>query len=93
MHRLLPSLQHGFARNLSWAIDSVEGGASPSVTLALTDNDYTRAMWDFAFKATFKVREREGEGRERLREQGREKERESEKEGKGRQRMRARGRS
>ena len=74
MHRLLPSLQHGFARNLSWAIDSVEGGASPSVTLALTDSDYTRAMWDFAFKATFKVREREGGGGAREKGGGKERE-------------------
>ncbi|CAI5944507.1 unnamed protein product [Closterium sp. NIES-65] len=47
--------QHGFARNLTWEVEAAEGGASPSLTLALSDNEYSRAMWDFAFKATFKI--------------------------------------
>ncbi|CAI5462444.1 unnamed protein product [Closterium sp. Yama58-4] len=52
--------QHGFARNLTWDVEAAEGGASPSLTLVLTDNEYSRAMWDFAFKATFKISLSEG---------------------------------
>ena len=42
--------QHGFARNLDWDIASSSADAQPDdrdpeVTLMLTDNDYTRAMW------------------------------------------------
>lgn len=47
--------QHGFARNSTWDISSTEGGESPSVTLKLVDNEYTRGMWDFAFEALFKI--------------------------------------
>lgn len=42
--------QHGFARNLDWAIAATSADLQPderdpSVELVLTDNDYTRAMW------------------------------------------------
>ena len=42
--------QHGFARNLDWAIGSTSADAQPDdrdpeVTLVLTDNEYTRKMW------------------------------------------------
>ena len=42
--------QHGFARNLDWAIGSSSADLQPDerdpeVELVLTDNDYTRAMW------------------------------------------------
>jgi len=42
--------QHGFARNLPWAIASTSADLQPderdpTVELVLTDNDYTRAMW------------------------------------------------
>lgn len=48
-------LQHGFARNLVWDIAATKPGSSPSVTMRLTENEYTRSMWDFAFDATFEV--------------------------------------
>jgi hypothetical protein len=42
--------QHGFARNLDWAISSTSADPQPDdqepeVTLLLTDNEYTRKMW------------------------------------------------
>lgn len=42
--------QHGFARNVDWAIASTSADPQPDdqdpeVTLVLTDSDYTRAMW------------------------------------------------
>ena len=42
--------QHGFARNLEWAIGSTSADLQPddpepTLELILTDNDYTRAMW------------------------------------------------
>ncbi|KAH9663105.1 glucose-6-phosphate 1-epimerase [Citrus sinensis] len=48
--------QHGFARNMDWSIldsENVEG--NPVITLELKDGPYSRAMWDFSFRALFKV--------------------------------------
>lgn len=47
--------QHGFARNSTWEIVSTTGGPSPSVTIRLPENEYTRGMWDFSFDTTFTV--------------------------------------
>uniref|UniRef100_A0A7S0Q6P5 glucose-6-phosphate 1-epimerase n=1 Tax=Coccolithus braarudii TaxID=221442 RepID=A0A7S0Q6P5_9EUKA len=47
--------QHGFARNLHWEIASQTDGDAPSVVFKLTDNEYTRAMWDFPFEALYTV--------------------------------------
>eukprot|EP00271_Cylindrocystis_brebissonii_P014382 TRINITY_DN35729_c0_g1_i1.p1 TRINITY_DN35729_c0_g1~~TRINITY_DN35729_c0_g1_i1.p1 ORF type:complete len:359 (+),score=70.41 TRINITY_DN35729_c0_g1_i1:128-1204(+) len=47
--------QHGFARNSTWDIASTSGGTTPSLTMKLTDNEYTRSMWDFAFEALFTI--------------------------------------
>lgn len=44
--------QHGFARNVDWTVDSMSDDA---VTLSLLPNDYTKAIWDAAFKCTFTV--------------------------------------
>ncbi|KAF9626114.1 hypothetical protein IFM89_030961 [Coptis chinensis] len=48
--------QHGFARNMNWSIadsKSVEG--NPIITLELKYDPYSRSMWDFSFKALYKV--------------------------------------
>ncbi|KAH9663106.1 glucose-6-phosphate 1-epimerase [Citrus sinensis] len=48
--------QHGFARNMDWSIldsENVEG--NPVITLELKDGPYSRAMWDFSFRALFKA--------------------------------------
>ena len=42
--------QHGFARNLEWTVAS---SSDSSVTFELVDSEYTREMWDFAFKCTY----------------------------------------
>lgn len=42
--------QHGFARNVNWAVDSL---TDTSVTLSLTPSDYTKAIWDESFRCTF----------------------------------------
>ncbi|KAK9916481.1 hypothetical protein WJX75_003210 [Coccomyxa subellipsoidea] len=52
--------QHGFARNLDWSISATSADLQPderdpSVELTLTDNDYTRKMWPYAFKAVYTV--------------------------------------
>jgi len=47
--------QHGFARNLDWAIDSLVDGAEPKVVFKLTPNDYTKGMWDHEFEAAYTV--------------------------------------
>jgi glucose-6-phosphate 1-epimerase len=44
--------QHGFARNVAWTVDTI---SDDSVTLSLTPNDYTKAIWDAAFRCTFTV--------------------------------------
>lgn len=44
--------QHGFARNVAWTVDSMSDAA---VTLTLEPSDYTKAIWDKAFKCTFAV--------------------------------------
>jgi glucose-6-phosphate 1-epimerase len=44
--------QHGFARNVAWAVDTI---SDDSVTLSLAPNDYTKAIWDAAFRCTFTV--------------------------------------
>lgn len=43
---------HGFARNVDWKLVSTTNGAEPSMTMELTPNDYTKAMWDKQFKVT-----------------------------------------
>ncbi|KAI4387310.1 hypothetical protein MLD38_005152 [Melastoma candidum] len=48
--------QHGFARNVDWSV--AESGivdGNTVVTLELKDDPYSRAMWDFSFKALYKV--------------------------------------
>ncbi|KAL5557314.1 hypothetical protein UlMin_039550 [Ulmus minor] len=48
--------QHGFARNLDWSVvDSENVDGNPVVTLELKDEPYSRSMWDFSFRALFKV--------------------------------------
>lgn len=54
-------LQHGFARNLDWAIVSTSADANPDdpepmLELLLTDNEYTRKMWPYEFAAVYQVR-------------------------------------
>jgi len=44
--------QHGFARNVNWAVESQ---TDTSVELSLVPNDYTKEMWDKEFKCTFTV--------------------------------------
>jgi len=44
--------QHGFARNVNWAITSQ---TDTSVVLSLVPTDYTKAMWDKQFECTFTV--------------------------------------
>jgi glucose-6-phosphate 1-epimerase len=44
--------QHGFARNVNWAVDSM---SDTSVQLSLTPSDYTKAIWDEPFRCTFTV--------------------------------------
>lgn len=51
-----PLQQHGFARNMDWSLigsENVDG--NPVVTLELKDGPYSRSMWDFSFRATYKV--------------------------------------
>ncbi|KAK9810265.1 hypothetical protein WJX72_007647 [[Myrmecia] bisecta] len=52
--------QHGFARNLDWEIGSTSADLQPDerdpeVELVLTENDYTRKMWPYKFKAVYTV--------------------------------------
>lgn len=52
--------QHGFARNLDWAIGSTSADVQPDerdpeVELVLTPNDYTTKMWPFKFRAVYTV--------------------------------------
>lgn len=52
--------QHGFGRNCTWKIIGSSADVNPdypepSVLLQLEDNEYTRGMWDFAFKAVYEV--------------------------------------
>eukprot|EP00898_Chlorokybus_atmophyticus_P005573 jgi/Chlat1/6016/Chrsp4S06197 len=52
--------QHGFARNLNWEIASTSADVNPdepepSIELTLTDNEYTRAMFDYSFRAVYSV--------------------------------------
>jgi glucose-6-phosphate 1-epimerase len=51
----LCTLQHGFARNLEWSVESTRPGASPSVTLKLVDTPETLAMWPHKFQALYSV--------------------------------------
>lgn len=44
--------QHGFARNVNWAVESQ---SDTSVELSLVPSDYTKEMWDKEFKCTFTV--------------------------------------
>lgn len=45
--------QHGFGRNLEW---EVAGSTDDSVTLKLSDNEETMAMWPHPFECLYKVR-------------------------------------
>eukprot|EP00887_Chlorella_sp_A99_P002215 scaffold21.g2215.t1 len=52
--------QHGFARNVDWHVASTSADPQPDdrdpeVTLLLTDNEYTRAMWPHSFKLAYSV--------------------------------------
>jgi glucose-6-phosphate 1-epimerase len=47
--------QHGFARNVDWAIASKADGAEPSIVYELTPSDYSKGMWDQSFVATYTV--------------------------------------
>lgn len=47
--------RHGFARNVEWEVASMTGGASPSVTLTLEPNQYTKDMWPNSFKNSYTV--------------------------------------
>ncbi|KAG9142637.1 hypothetical protein Leryth_020656 [Lithospermum erythrorhizon] len=48
--------QHGFARNMNWTIDSSENmEGNPVITLELSDSPYSRSMWDYSFKALYKI--------------------------------------
>ncbi|XP_010550401.1 PREDICTED: putative glucose-6-phosphate 1-epimerase isoform X2 [Tarenaya hassleriana] len=48
--------QHGFARNMEWSVvDSESAEDNATVTLELQDGPYSRGMWDFGFKALYKV--------------------------------------
>jgi len=44
--------QHGFARNLDW---EVAEQSAESVVFRLTENEYTLAMWPYAFEAKYTV--------------------------------------
>mmetsp|Transcript_27266 Transcript_27266/g.43872 ORF Transcript_27266/g.43872 Transcript_27266/m.43872 type:complete len:347 (+) Transcript_27266:64-1104(+) len=44
--------QHGFARDSMWDLVSAEGSTA---VFELTDNEKTRAIWDYPFKATYTV--------------------------------------
>ncbi|GMH14873.1 hypothetical protein Nepgr_016714 [Nepenthes gracilis] len=51
-----PIQQHGFARNMDWSlVDSENVEGKPVITLELKDSPYSRAMWDFSFRALYKV--------------------------------------
>lgn len=45
--------QHGFARNLPWEVTDGETRDAASITLTLTSNDGTRAVYPFDFTVTF----------------------------------------
>mmetsp|Transcript_30045 Transcript_30045/g.77095 ORF Transcript_30045/g.77095 Transcript_30045/m.77095 type:complete len:372 (+) Transcript_30045:342-1457(+) len=52
--------QHGFARNLDWTVSSTSADLQPDekdpeVELVLSDNEYTRSMWDHSFKLVYSV--------------------------------------
>ncbi len=57
--------QHGFARNLDWAVSSTSADPNPderdpSVEVVLTESDYTLKMWPHKFKVRFVVSGRPG---------------------------------
>jgi galactose mutarotase-like enzyme len=45
--------QHGFARDLPWDVVEQSENLRPSLTLALTSNDRTRAVYPFEFRLEF----------------------------------------
>ena len=52
--------QHGFARNCDWEVIGTSADVNPddpepAVMLRLKPNEYTRAMWDEPFEATYEV--------------------------------------
>jgi Aldose 1-epimerase len=48
-------VQHGFARNLEWELESQRPGASPSVTLKLKETKETLDMWPHKFQCLYTV--------------------------------------
>ena len=55
---LLGSLpKHGFARTISWGVDSLNADADhATAVLSIVDNDAIRAMWPHAFRLSLTVR-------------------------------------
>jgi D-hexose-6-phosphate mutarotase len=52
--------QHGFARDCHWEIVATSaklgmGEDDVGIMFRLTDNEYTRSMWDFPFELTYEV--------------------------------------
>jgi len=52
--------QHGFARNLDWAVSATSANPNPdepepTVELVLTESEYTTKMWPHKFKAVYTV--------------------------------------
>ncbi|KAG2501557.1 hypothetical protein HYH03_000064 [Edaphochlamys debaryana] len=52
--------QHGFARNLDWAVSATAADPNPderdpTVEVVLTESDYTTKMWPHKFKAVYTV--------------------------------------
>jgi len=47
--------QHGFARNMVWDIAEQTDGDEPTIVFKLSDDEYSRGMWDYAFEATYTV--------------------------------------
>jgi|TARA_B100000524_G_scaffold344025_1_gene240796 glucose-6-phosphate 1-epimerase len=53
--------QHGFARNLDWDVVSAADGDAPTLVLGLKPSEYTTAMWDHPFDATYTITLAKGE--------------------------------
>ncbi|MFM7675524.1 MAG: galactose mutarotase [Synechococcus sp.] len=49
-----PIAQHGFARDLPWALEALDG--EPGVRLSLQDGEATRPHYPFAFRLTLELR-------------------------------------
>ncbi|GFR48859.1 hypothetical protein Agub_g10813, partial [Astrephomene gubernaculifera] len=55
-----PMQQHGFARNLDWAVSTTSADPNPdekdpAVELVLRESEYTQRMWPFRFQAVYRV--------------------------------------